>query len=449
MCETVISVENLSKRYIIGRQRTKGDGLRHVLQDAALAPLRWLRGRGNGFQSSRREEFWALKDVAFDVEEGDAVGIIGPNGAGKSTLLKILSRITEPTCGRIRIKGRVASLLEVGTGFHPELTGRENIFLNGAILGMTRIEIKRKFDEIVAFADIEKFLDTPVKRYSSGMYVRLAFAVAAHLEPDIMIVDEVLAVGDAAFQQRCLAKMGTISEKGRTVLFVSHNMAAVSALCAKGVLIDNGSVVASGPTQSVIHAYLNRTRDNAGSPSPNAKTGRGDGRVRFKNVSILNERLEVVETVVSGQNVAISLEYDIRDSATVSHVVVQTKFFGCFGQPLFACFSKSSHRSPLELSRGTRLLCSIPRLPLQPGIYAFTIWCTVGDNLEDYVADAGKLTVVEGDYFGTGKLPPREIGEFIVAHNWTVIPFGELPSDSTCESAWGHVNASRCSHVSV
>jgi lipopolysaccharide transport system ATP-binding protein len=437
MCETVISVENVSKRYIIGRQRTKGDGLRHALQDAALAPLRWLRRRGNGFQSSRREEFWALKDVAFDVEEGDAVGIIGPNGAGKSTLLKILSRITEPTFGRIRIKGRVASLLEVGTGFHPELTGRENIFLNGAILGMTRIEIKQKFDEIVAFADIEKFLDTPVKRYSSGMYVRLAFAVAAHLDPEIMLVDEVLAVGDAAFQQRCLAKMGTISKNGRTVLFVSHNMAAVSALCAKGVLIDNGSVAASGPTQSVIHAYLNRTRDNAGMPVSQRKDRKGDGRVRFKNVSILNERLEVVETVVSGQNVAISLEYDIRDSETVSHVVVQTKFFGCFGQPLFACLSKSSHGCPLELSRGTRLLCSIPRLPLQPGIYGFTIWCTVGDNLEDHVVDAGKLTVVEGDYFGTGKLPPRETGEFIVAHNWTLIPLGELPSDSKCESAWG------------
>ena len=194
-----------------------------------------------------------------------------------------------------------------------------------------------------------------------------------------------------------------------------------------------------GQTQSVIHAYLNRTRDNTRlSLSRNAKIERGMVASASKMCPSLTSDCEVVETVVSGQNVAIGLEYDIRDSATVSHVVVQTKFFGCFGQPLFACLSKSSHRSALELSRGTRLLCSIPRLPLQPGIYAFTIWCTVGDNLEDYVADAGKLTVVEGDYFGTGKLPPREIGDFIVAHNWTVIPFGELPSDSTCESAWGH-----------
>ena len=448
MSQTVITVENLSKRYIIGHKRTPGDGLRHVLQDAALAPLRWLRSRGKGFQFSRREEFWALKDVAFTVEQGDAVGIIGPNGAGKSTLLKILSRITEPTSGRIRIKGRVASLLEVGTGFHPELTGRENVFLNGAVLGMTRIEIKRKFDEIVAFADIEKFLDTPVKRYSNGMYVRLAFAVAAHLEPDIMIVDEVLAVGDAAFQQRCLAKMGTISKNGRTVLFVSHNMAAVTALCAKGVLIDNGSVAAAGQTQSVIHAYLSRTRDNTGVPVSQRKDRKGNGRVRFKNVSILNERFEVVETVVSGQNVAIGLEYDIRDSATVSHVVVQTEFFGCFGQPLFACLSESSHRSALELSRGTRLLCSIPRLPLQPGIYPFTIWCTVGDNLEDYVADAGKLTVAGGDYFGTGKLPPRDVGDFIVAHNWTVLPQGDLPSDPKGESGWHTSTRIDAGHVS-
>src|SRR4051812_9247249 len=218
----VISVENLAKRYVIGHQRQERDGMRHVIEDAMRAPLRWFRQQAKK-KSRLREEFWALKDISFEVKQGEVVGVIGRNGAGKSTLLKILSRITEPTEGRIEIEGRVASLLEVGTGFHQELTGRENIFLNGAILGMSRLEIKRKFDEIVAFAEIEKFLNTPVKRYSSGMYVRLAFAVAAHLDPEIMVVDEVLAVGDAAFQQRCLAKMGTISKSGRTVLFVSHN----------------------------------------------------------------------------------------------------------------------------------------------------------------------------------------------------------------------------------
>jgi lipopolysaccharide transport system ATP-binding protein len=453
MSEPVITVENLSKRYMIGRQDTTTDGLRHVLQDATLTPFRWLRRLARGSksavsnaQSSTREEFWALKDVAFEVQEGEAVAIIGRNGAGKSTLLKVLSRITEPTRGRICIIGRVASLLEVGTGFHPELTGRENIFLNGAILGMTRLEIKRKFDEIVAFAEIEKFLNTPVKRYSSGMYVRLAFAVAAHLDPEIMVVDEVLAVGDAAFQQRCLTKMGTISKSGRTVLFVSHNIAAVSALCTKAILIESGSIVTSGSTDSVVHTYLNRTREIASIPLAQRHDRKGRGGLRFKNVSILNERLEVVETVVSGQNISISFEYDLRDTEMLNHVLVETAFFGVFGQPLFGCWSKSSHRGSLALSRGTRLLCSIPRLPLQPGIYALTICCKAEGFIEDYVADAGKLTVVEGDYFETGKLPPREVGDFLVAHNWTVMPEGELSSDSRYES---ELAQSRCFDAAI
>ena len=244
MSETIIKVENLSKRYVIGDQREKGDALRHALEAAVRNPLQWFRARKEAV-AKEHEEFWALKDVSFEVKRGDVVGIIGRNGAGKSTLLKILSRITEPTEGRVRIDGRVASLLEVGTGFHQELTGRENVFLNGAILGMQRAEIKQKFDEIVAFADVEKFLDTPVKRYSSGMYVRLAFAVAAHLEPEILIVDEVLAVGDAVFQKKCLGKMKDVAGHGRTVLFVSHNMAAIQQLCSRCVLLCKGTVAAA------------------------------------------------------------------------------------------------------------------------------------------------------------------------------------------------------------
>src|SRR5271165_2483134 len=222
-----ITIENLGKRYTIGHQQAKGDGMCHAIEGAMRAPLAWLRSRRQ--EKLQQVDFWALKDVTFDIKQGEVVGIIGRNGAGKSTLLKILSRITEPTKGRVEITGRVASLLEVGTGFHPELTGRENIFLNGAILGMGRVEIKKKFDEIVAFEEVERFLDTPVKRYSSGMYVRLAFAVAAHLEPEILIVDEVLAVGDAAFQKKCLGKMQDVSKGGRTVLFVSHNLATLHA----------------------------------------------------------------------------------------------------------------------------------------------------------------------------------------------------------------------------
>src|SRR4051812_46644640 len=234
MSDTIITVEDLSKRYVIGHQRGKDDGLRHAIERAVRAPLNWLR-HGRRTQGGKPEEFWALRDVNLEIKQGEVVGIIGRNGAGKSTLLKILSRITEPTKGRVRIRGRLASLLEVGTGFHPELTGRENIFLNGAILGMAHAEIKRKFDEIVAFAEVEKFLDTPVKRYSSGMYVRLAFAVAAHLEPEILVVDEVLAVGDAEFQNKCLGKMSEVAHGGRTILFVSHNMASLSRLCTRGV----------------------------------------------------------------------------------------------------------------------------------------------------------------------------------------------------------------------
>src|SRR6476660_1405880 len=235
MSNSAITIENLSKRYTIGHQRAKGDGIRHAFESAIRAPISWLRSRRQ--KKLEQVDFWALKDVSLQISQGDVIGIIGRNGAGKSTLLKILSRITVPTTGVVRINGRIASLLEVGTGFHQELTGRENIFLNGAILGMSRNEIIRKFDEIVEFSEIEEFLDTPVKRYSSGMYVRLAFAVAAHLEPEILIVDEVLAVGDVSFQKKCLGRMEDVAKGGRTVLFVSHNMAAVRALCSRVIVL--------------------------------------------------------------------------------------------------------------------------------------------------------------------------------------------------------------------
>ena len=257
MSSVAIQVDDLSKRYIIRhRGLNGGDGLRHLIEDALRRPWELVQNsRRNA--ANQKEEFWALRNVSFGIKRGEVVGVIGRNGAGKSTLLKVLSRITEPTSGRVRIRGRVASLLEVGTGFHQELTGRENIFLNGAILGMTRIEIRRKLDEIVAFSEIERFLDTPVKRYSSGMYVRLAFAVAAHLEPEILIVDEVLAVGDTEFQKKCLGKMDEVAKtKGRTILFVSHNMGAVRQLCTQVILIDKGSVGFQGDTREGVARYL-------------------------------------------------------------------------------------------------------------------------------------------------------------------------------------------------
>jgi len=262
----VIKVENLGKRYIIKHQQKGGYlALRDVITEKTKKLFLSAGHLVNNKQSTlpQKEEFWALKGVNFEVAKGDRIGVVGRNGAGKSTLLKILSRITEPTKGKISIKGRVSSLLEVGTGFHPELTGRENIYLNGAILGMRRAEIKRKFDEIVEFAEVEKFLDTPVKRYSSGMYVRLAFAVAAHLESEILVVDEVLAVGDTQFQNKCLGKMQDVSrEEGRTVLFVSHNMAAISRLCNKGILLSNGQIAENSDIDKIVDAYIKTSFHN-------------------------------------------------------------------------------------------------------------------------------------------------------------------------------------------
>ncbi len=303
MSDTVIKVENLSKRYVICHAGTRPrDGLRHVIQNAFTTPFcKLFKSESDSSQPSpldpqpsSKEDFWALKDVSFEVERGDVLGIIGRNGAGKSTLLKILSRITEPTTGRIEINGRVASLLEVGTGFHPELTGRENIFLNGAILGMSRAEIRKKFDEIVAFAEVTKFLDTPVKRYSSGMYVRLAFAVAAHLEPEILVVDEVLAVGDAQFQKKCLGKMGEVAKGGRTVLFVSHNIPAISTLCSKGILLKNGTLTMAESANKTIETYLSGFNQNQSIVcAPERRPGSGE--YRFQSVHALKNSFNCEE----------------------------------------------------------------------------------------------------------------------------------------------------------
>src|SRR6202050_1418437 len=269
MPNPAIIIENLSKRYTIGHQRANGDGMRHAIEGVMRAPLAWLRSRRE--KKLQEADFWALKDVSLQIKRGEVVGIIGRNGAGKSTLLKILSRITVPTEGRICINGRTASLLEVGTGFHQELTGRENIFLNGAILGMSRAEIIRKFDEIVEFSEIEEFLDTPVKRYSSGMFVRLAFAVAAHLEPDILIVDEVLAVGDAAFQKKCLDTIQHLRASARTILFFSHNLSAVENICDRCIWIDAGKLRMDGETRTVIRDYMASLREG----TTKAKTLKG------------------------------------------------------------------------------------------------------------------------------------------------------------------------------
>jgi lipopolysaccharide transport system ATP-binding protein len=310
-----IVVENLSKKYIIGHQkRERYTALRDVLTNGAKRVAHKLI---HPFAASDScppyEEFWALKDINFDVKQGDRVGIIGRNGAGKSTLLKILSRITEPTTGKVSIKGRVASLLEVGTGFHPELTGRENIFLNGAILGMSRADIKKNFDEIVAFAEVEKFLDTPVKRYSSGMYVRLAFAVAAHLEPEILIVDEVLAVGDAQFQKKCLGKMQDVSTQGRTILFVSHNMGVINALCNKGILLQMGQVAACGTVASILARYMQRsTIGGGGHQFVNNKAGKSGSKANVLEACVLGPKGEPSSSIFVDQHYFIQLVWRLN-----------------------------------------------------------------------------------------------------------------------------------------
>lgn len=286
--DVVIRVEGLSKKYLLGQRAGSAGGLRHAIEEAVAAPFRWAKGVVSGANTPRSPrgdmEFWALRDVTFDVRRGEVVGIIGRNGAGKSTLLKVLSRITEPTAGKIGLKGRVASLLEVGTGFHPELSGRENVFLNGAVLGMRQAEVRRKFDEIVAFAGVEQFLDTPVKRYSSGMYVRLAFAVAAHLEPEILIVDEVLAVGDSEFQKKCLDKMREVTDGGRTVLFVSHNLSAVAALCGRAIYLKTGKVIMSGESGAVIARYQGDVAHQESEPVSNPAFRSGSGTHRIHEI---------------------------------------------------------------------------------------------------------------------------------------------------------------------
>jgi homopolymeric O-antigen transport system ATP-binding protein len=317
--DIAITTDGLSKRYTIGKKE-KYRTLRDSLARAASAPLRLLRGE---LRRTPKESFWALQDVSFDVKRGDIVGVLGRNGAGKTTLLKLLSRITSPTRGQAVIRGRVGSLLEVGTGFHPELTGRDNIYLNGAIIGMRRADIVRKFDEIVDFAEVSQFIDTSVKRYSSGMHARLAFAVAAHLEPEILIVDEVLAVGDAAFQRKCLGKMDAVAKGGRTVLFVSHNMSAAAQLCNRGVLLSGGRLVRTGGIDEVVSEYVESgTLDQEAELAfPERPTAAGS----IRRITLLNELGKKTTEFFNDERLTLEVEYELREAASENHVYVHVE----------------------------------------------------------------------------------------------------------------------------
>jgi lipopolysaccharide transport system ATP-binding protein len=430
MTDTVIKAENLGKQYKLGLTR------HDLLSEKIMAGVKGIAGitrrlaggmdRPNFTRKVNQHEspgdrngyIWALKDVSFEVKRGEVVGIIGRNGAGKSTLLKILTRITEPTKGRAWIKGRVGSLLEVGTGFHQELTGRENIFLNGAILGMTRAEIKRKFDEIVEFSEVEKFIDTPVKRYSSGMYVRLAFAVAAHLEPEILLVDEVLAVGDFSFQKKCLGKMGEVAKEGRTVLFVSHNMAVILNLCAHAFLIEDGQLKAHDVTEKVVRKYIQDTDALASTPLDIRKDRQGNGKLRFVHAAILNNEGKAVKNVMSGEDIAILLSYRTPDGQSKSKVSVSVSFYGPSEEHLFTCWTAMMNSDYSNLPSQGIVICKIPKLPLAPGTYSFNIYSEVSGLLADWVPRAVTFDVLEGDYFGTGRLPPKSHGGLLVYHQW-------------------------------
>jgi lipopolysaccharide transport system ATP-binding protein len=377
MSDVVIRVENLGKLYRIGKAQERYPTLRDALTNTFTAPLRRLR---SAFQRSSvptfqrsNDHIWALKDVSFEVKRGEVLGIIGRNGAGKSTLLKILSRITEPTEGRAETNGRVGSLLEVGTGFHPELTGRENIYLNGAILGMKKAEIERKFAEIVAFAEIEKFLDTPVKHYSSGMYVRLAFAVAAHLEPEILLVDEVLAVGDAAFQKKCLGKMGDVAREGRTVLFVSHNMGAVQRLCERCLLLEHGALLANGPTAQVVHTYMRPGLGTRAERVWEKEEAPGDDVVRLRAIRARDSAGNVVDTIDTRQPIGIEVEY--WNLSTSHRPSVGVHLWNSEGIHLFASHDYNNRQwysSPRP--RGlVRAICWVPGNFLAEGRFFITM----------------------------------------------------------------------------
>src|SRR5215813_9057411 len=368
MSETAIDVQDLSKRYHIGQLRMRHDTLRDALVSA-------FQRFGKQRSVDRHPTIWALKDVSFDIQQGQVVGVIGRNGAGKSTLLKILSQITDPTTGRIEIHGRVGSLLEVGTGFHPELTGRENIFLNGAILGMSRAEIRHKFDEIVAFAEVEKFIDTPVKRYSSGMYVRLAFAVAAHLELEILVVDEVLAVGDAAFQKKCLGKMGDVAKEGRTVIFVSHNMLAVQSLCQRVLWLEHGEIVENGPAGTVVSNYLNKSfGGTTGSEAvwPEVEGAACDGTVRLHAIRVRSDEGDAAAPVTMKTPFSIEIEYwnlkpDVQLHITL-HVYTEHEIMA------FTTGSGRDSASDRPLPMGLfRSVCHVPGGLLNTGRHRFNV----------------------------------------------------------------------------
>lgn len=431
MSKPIIEVENLSKLYSFGVVRSKS--LRQAAEDYwnKVNRIKFSKTdfpREKNFDESQLgpepNTFWSLKDVSFKVNQGEVVGVIGRNGAGKSTLLKILARITEPTRGQAVLRGRVASLLEVGTGFHPDLTGRENVYLNGAILGMRKHEINRKFDEMIAFAEVEKFIDTPVKHYSSGMYVRLAFAVAAHLDPEILLVDEVLAVGDAAFQKKCLGKMDEVAKAGKTVLFVSHNAAAVENLCSKALLIDKGALRFFGETKTVLSAYAESVAEvmKKGAFTSNERTGTME--VRFGDFFVEDESGKRIPAIKSGQDVVFVFQYAGIEAASRKNVSMAFGIHTLTDERLVVLSTAYEGQDFISIPQAGEFRCLVKNFPFAPNRYVIIPRLEINGREADFpYKGIGYIDVVEGDFYGTGRRAgERGICPYLLKGDWKIQP---------------------------
>lgn len=424
MSEVVIDCTNVSKLYRLGEVNFSNfkDDISRIWASVtgATDPAILKAEENDRTQKNQSDYVWALKDIDFKVNHGEVVGLIGRNGAGKSTLLKILSKVTAPSTGSIKVKGRVASLLEVGTGFHPELSGKENMYLNGHILGMTKKEIDRKFDEIVDFAGVEKYLDTPVKRYSSGMYVRLAFAVAAHLEPDILIVDEVLAVGDADFQKKCLGKMSDVSKKdGRTILFVSHNMAAIQSICTHAVVLKNGQIVApKQETGSALQVYNQSVVSDLYKTSLIQRTDRsGNGHLQFTSISFLDEHGKPMENIMSGTKTIIRLSYQVFEK--LNNIAPAITFNSLTGETKFMVYTELTDSNYTNIETDGHFDCILEKFPLSQGEYSLNLFSkTSGGEIVDWVQEAVKIKVENGDFYGTGKSITSSHQSVLIEHKW-------------------------------
>ncbi len=364
-----------------------------------------------------RETVWALRDVSFEIGKGEVVGLVGRNGAGKSTLLKVLSHITEPTTGQVALWGRVGSLLEVGTGFHPELTGRENVFLNGAVLGMSRREIKRQFDAIVDFAGVERYLDTPVKRYSSGMYVRLAFSVAVHLRPEVLIVDEVLAVGDADFQRRCLAKMDEVAKSGITVLLVSHNMGSIQSLCPRALLMESGNLIMDGPADEVVRNYLARSLEQGASTSDDPDSRPGSGLARMRDIRVLDQAGNLTTEVMGGEDVTLEFDYEAKKPGVP--VSISTTIYNDQETPIAAIHTHLTRPDLLPLGKLGTLRCVMQRLPLTTGRYRIAAALQVDGETADHITRAAEMHVTASVFHHAGAALDQRAAATLIDHVWS------------------------------